>query len=136
MGLTFGDSKIETNYIRGGDNFIFRADQENGLILFTEDVSNNSFWAEQGVLADDILQEVNGTMVTMQNAQGVLGEVYQWKPDQDVEIKLSRNGEDVFIKTKLVKTYTTTKNLSEDDNASTAQIQLRNAWLNLPQTEN
>ena len=135
VGLTIAEAEIETNFIRGKNSFIFRADPANDIILFTDEVKNNSWWRDQGVQANDILKEVNGALVTMQNAQSILGEIYQWKPDQDVEIKLLRNGEEVIIKTKLVKTYTVASTLKEDPNATDKQVATRKDWLDLSTIE-
>jgi len=129
VGLTLAKEKVETNYLQAGSGFIITANQEQGTIQFTESVADNSFWAENGVVAGDIIKEIGGTELTMQNAQMLFGQVYMWKAGQDVEVKLERNGEDVVIKKTLTPTFTTSETLVEDENATDAQKALRNAWL-------
>ena len=65
----------------------------------------------------------------MENAQMLFGQVYMWKADQDVEVKLERNGQEVVIKKKLTPTFTTSEKLVANENATSAQVTLRNAWL-------
>jgi predicted metalloprotease with PDZ domain len=129
VGLTLAQEKVETNYIQSGKGFILKANQEAGTISFNEGVADNSFWAENGALADDVIKEINGTVLTMENAQMLFGQVYMWKADQDVEVKLDRNGQEVVIKKKLTPTFTTSEKLVADENATAAQVTLRNAWL-------
>jgi predicted metalloprotease with PDZ domain len=57
VGLTVGESEVETNYIfAGGQNIIFDADQEQGTIHFSATALKNSFWASQGVQDGDVIK--------------------------------------------------------------------------------
>ncbi len=129
VGLTTAEAKVPTNYIQSGDGFIFDGDREKGVIFFSEGVKNNSFWMEQGVLPGDIIKTVNGEALTLQNAQAMIGGMYQWKADDDIDVLLERDGKEVVIKTKLTPTFTTSETLIEDENATAEQIETRNAWL-------
>jgi predicted metalloprotease with PDZ domain len=129
VGLTLAQEKVETNYIQSGTGFILKANQEAGTIAFNEGVADNSFWAENGAISGDVIKEINGTVLTMENAQMLFGQVYMWKADQDVEVKLDHNGQEVVIKKKLTPTFTTSEKLVADENATAAQVTLRNAWL-------
>lgn len=129
VGLTLGDKKVETSYIQDGNGFIFDGDQQKMTLFFSGAVANNSFWNEQGVLPGDVIKEVKGKALTLQNAQGLIGEMYQWRPGDDFEIKVERDGKEITFKGKLTQAYTISKSLIEDENASEAQKQLRQAWL-------
>ena len=59
----------------------------------------------------------------------VLGQMYQWKPGQEIDVKLERDGNPIEIKTTLKQSYTTSETLMEDENANELQINLRKAWL-------
>ncbi len=128
-GLVTSDSKVKTNYIQNDGAFIFAPNMETGTIAFTGMVDNNSFWHEQGVQAGDAIKEVNGVKLTFQNAQQVFTEVYMWKPGQNIEVKLDRNGEEVVIKTETTQSYTVGTVLGVSENTTEAQNKLRNAWL-------
>ena len=129
VGLELAVSKAPTTYIQNGSGFIFDGDKERGVIFFSEGVNGNSFWVEQGVKPGDVIKTVNGTELTLQNAQQVIGGMYQWQAGQDVEVKLERDGSEVVIKTKLTPTFTTGETIVEIENATPKQIKLRNAWL-------
>ena len=131
VGLVYTTGKVETTYIQDGNGFIFDGDREKQAILFSGGVKNNSFWTEQGVLPGDIIKTVDGKQMTLQNANAILAEMYQWKVDQDIEVVLMRNNEEVIVKTKLTPTYTTSKKLTEAEDATNEQIATRKAWLNI-----
>ncbi|APY09811.1 peptidase M61 [Seonamhaeicola sp. S2-3] len=129
VGLEIGEGKVETNYILMDGAPIVGGDPEKGTIFFTDKVLKNSFWAENGALPNDVIKTINGTDLTLQNANKVLQDVFMWKPGMDVEIKLDRNGEEVVIKTTTTKSYTTGKAIVEKADATDAQKALRKAWL-------
>jgi len=129
-GLTIGESEVPTNYIfAGGQNVIFDADQEKGTIFFSPMALKNSFWASQGIQAGDVIKKVNGTDLTMANAQQVVGGMFGWQPGQEITMDLERNGEPVVIKALLTKATAKSESLVEDENATEAQKALRLAWL-------
>ncbi len=132
VGLDFEKTIVESNYIQNTQGFIFSGDPEKGTLFFTKGVEDNSFWVEQGVLANDILKSINGTIVTIENARSLLGSMYRWKEGDQIEVVLDRNGEEITIKTALKPTYSTQKILVESKNATQDQIKIRNAWLNRP----
>ncbi len=129
VGLTVSSEKVETTYIQNSGALIVAGDAGKGVIFFTELVSENSFWADNGAQPNDVIVEVNGTKLTIQNANNVLGGTLQWKEGDDVEVKLDRAGQEVIIKTKLTKSYTKGKKLKPVDNATAEKIALREAWL-------
>ncbi|MDG5491918.1 peptidase M61 [Psychroserpens sp. SPM9] len=129
VGLTIGDKRVPTSYIQNGSGFIFGANQEKGQIFFSEGVNGNSFWVEQGVLPNDVIKTVNGEALTMQNAQAMLGKMYQWKEGEAINVVLERDGKEVIIETTLTPTFTTANTLMEHENATAKQIGTRKAWL-------
>lgn len=130
VGLKKGESQVETNYIfAGGQNVIFDGDQEKGVIFFSPMVEKNSFWKSQGVKAGDVIKKVNGTDLTLANAQVVIGGMFGWQEGQEITMNLERDGEPMLIKATLTKAYATDTLIVEDENATGAQKALRAAWL-------
>ncbi len=127
-GLEITESTVETNYIQNNGVLILAPSSE-GTIHFTGLVEDNSFWNEQGVLPNDIITEINGTVVTMQNAQQVFTEAHSWQPGTDVEVKLLRGEEEILIKTTLTQSYTKGAILKTKEETTEAHNKLRNAWL-------
>jgi predicted metalloprotease with PDZ domain len=129
MGLEFAESSVKTNYIQNAGALIVGANQKDGTIYFNNLVSQNSFWNEQGVQPNDIIAEIDGIKVTLQNANQIFGQVFSWQPGKEIEVKLNRSGNEVVVKTILTQSYTTGKNLQPKIDATPKQIELRNAWL-------
>ncbi|MFI1745903.1 M61 family metallopeptidase [Thalassobellus sediminis] len=129
VGLEIGEGKVETNYILMGGVPIVSGDPQKGTIFFTDQVLENSFWAEQGAQPNDVIKSIGGTALTLQNANQVLQGVFMWKPGMDVEVKLDRAGEEIVIKTTTTQAYTTGEGLMAKADATDAQKALRDAWL-------
>ncbi len=129
VGLEIGEGKTEANYLLIGGVPVVSGDGTKGTIFFTDLATKNSFWAEQGVQANDVIKSVNGTAVTLQNANQIFQEVYMWKPGKDIDVKLDRNGKEIAIKTTLTQGYAISNIIQENPNATSAQKELRKAWL-------
>ncbi|WP_028871283.1 peptidase M61 [Psychroserpens burtonensis] len=129
VGLSYKEARVETNYIQDGKGFIFDGDREKMVIFFSDGVKNNSFWADQGVLPGDVIKTINGNALTMQNAQAMIGGMYQWQPGQEINVVLDRDGKEIIIKTALTQSFTMAKKLVESENATAKQIETRKAWL-------
>ncbi len=129
VGLEVGEAQVEANYILMDGVPIVSADPQKGTIFFTDMALKNSFWAEQGVQANDVIKSIGGEALTMQNANQVLQNVFMWKPGKDIEVKLDRSGEEIVIKTTTTQGYTTGKAIVEKANVTDAQKVLREAWL-------
>ncbi|GAA3511367.1 peptidase M61 [Aquimarina addita] len=129
VGLTVKKEKIETNYIMNAGALILAGDQEKGNIFFTDLVTDNSFWADNGVQPNDIIKEINGTSLTLENANMVIGSAMQWKVGDDLDVKLEREGAEVIVKTKLTQSYTLGDTLKELDDITKEQSELKEAWL-------
>ncbi|OEJ98737.1 peptidase M61 [Flavivirga aquatica] len=129
VGLEIGEAQVEANYIMMNGAPIVGADPEKGTIFFTNVVSTNSFWVEQGAQPRDVIKTVNGTNLTLQNANEVLQEIYMWTPGKNIEVILDREGEEILIKATTTKTYTAGEGIVEKAGATDAQKKLRRAWL-------
>ncbi|AUS07122.1 peptidase M61 [Pseudotamlana carrageenivorans] len=129
VGLEIRKGKVEGNYIIMNGAPILSGDPAKGVIFFTDMVSDNSFWVENGAKPNDIIKSVGGKALTFQNANDILQEIYMWKPGQDVDVVLVRDGEEIQIKTKATKSFVTGEGLVEKADATPAQKELREAWL-------
>ena len=129
VGLGMIEGRVETNSVQNAGTLILRGSRENGTIYFTEEVSNNSFWHENGALPGDVIREIDGTEVSMDNANSLIGTAYSWTPGQQIEVKLDRNGEEVIISTEYAQSYTQGVKLGRKEDASEKELQLLEAWL-------
>ncbi|MHA7059099.1 M61 family metallopeptidase [Aquimarina sp. M1] len=129
VGLSIGTKDIETDYVRNGSAIIVGGDQDKGTIFFTELVNENSFWADNGVKPYDVIREINGTELTLLNANAILQKTLQWKEGDNIVVTLDRAGEEIVIDTKLTKSFTKGEALTPVENPTKEQLALRNAWL-------
>ena len=129
VGLEIGKGKVETNYIQNAGELIISGDGQKNIIFFTDLVKENSFWNDNGAQPFDIIKKIDGTNVSIENANQVLQEVYMWKPGKDIEVTLERDGKEVIIKTKTTPTFTVGEGIIEKPDATPAQKHIREAWL-------
>lgn len=129
VGLEIGESRVETNYIQNAGALIVGGDGQKGTIFFNNLVSDNSFWVEQGVKPNDVIKEIDGTALSLQNANQVFQEVFMWQPGKNITVKLDRNGEEIIIDTKTTQSYTNGKGLLPKSDVTETQFKLREAWL-------
>lgn len=129
VGLEIGQGKTQTNYIVMNGAPIVSGDQQTGTIFFTDMVAQNSFWANNGAKPNDVIKSINGTTLTMLNANQLLEAVFRWQEGENIEVVLNRNGEDIIIKTTTTKTYTFGETIIEKSDATKTQISNREAWL-------
>ncbi len=129
VGLKTEESKVETNYIMNGGAIILQPDMATGTIAFSKMVKDNSFWNDQGVMEGDVIKEINGEAVSLQNAQQIFTKVYMWQPGTNIEVILDRNGEEIVIKAETTQSYTTGRKLVVNSNGTQKQQDLRGAWL-------
>ena len=129
VGLGMIEGRMQTNYIMNNGALILKGSHEQGTIFFTEAVSNNSFWHDNGVLPGDVIKEIDGNVITLENANAIIGTAYSWAPGQKVEVKLERDGEEYVIAKELTPSYTQGKMLGRTEDASKEQLELLEAWL-------
>ncbi|WP_370476683.1 M61 family metallopeptidase [Tamlana flava] len=129
VGLEIGEGKIEANYILMDGAPIVGGDGQKGTIFFTDKVLKNSFWVEQGVQPNDVIKSIDGTELTLQNANQVLQKVFMWRPGKEVEVIFDRDGEEIVIKTTTTQGYTSGEKIVEKPDATETQKALRAAWL-------
>ena len=130
VGLVFEGTQIETGFIRSGKGSVFEADEAKDILFFSSNVTDNSFWTDNGILPNDIIKSVDGTEATIANARPILMKMYRAKIGDEINIILDRNGEEVTVKTTYSQAYTTKIDIVENKNATAKQIKTRNAWLN------
>jgi predicted metalloprotease with PDZ domain len=103
-------------------------DRSAGQFYFM-DTGLNSTLIELGVQPEDIIKTINGEELTLQNAQMMIGQSFQWTPDMDLSMVLIRDGEEVEVTGKVGTPKAMKLTLVEAEDATEEQIQLRNGWL-------
>jgi len=129
VGLEIGKGKVETNFIVMNGVPIIGGDRDRGIIFFSEMVAKNSFWKSQNVQPGDIIKTVNGTALTLANANTVLQDMFRWTVGMPIDVELERNGQKIIVKPNTTQPYTEGTSIVEKSDASAEQKQLKEAWL-------
>jgi S1-C subfamily serine protease len=93
------------------------------------DTGLNTTLIELGVEPGDVIKSVNGTELTLQNAQMIIAPSFQWTPDTDISMVLVRDGEEIEVSGKVGAPKAMKLQLVEMEDATEGQIELRNNWL-------
>jgi len=117
-----------TIFFRDQQTPFVNVNQSTGQLYFM-DTGLNTTLIELGVEPGDIIKSVNGTDLTLQNAQMILAPSFQWSPDTDLTMVLIRDGEEVEVSGKVGTPKAEKLQLVEMEEATEAQIELRNNWL-------
>lgn len=121
LGINYYESKgVDSSKISLGIRFGIK-----GQKLF---VAKSTKSAETGILAGDIIEEIEGTPVTLKNARSVIGKLHKLKAGDSINITVSRG--DKKIKIKPILTAQEVKHAFEvNPNASEKQLKFREAWM-------
>ena len=129
VGLKVVEGKVKTNFIRSGNGLIFKAGEDDKKIYFGSNVANNSFWADHGVVDDDLLISIDNVEVTIENINSILRNMYGWEPGRDINVVYQRDGEKREIKTKLVQSYMKDKVIIESSDSTDQKKIMLKSWL-------
>jgi predicted metalloprotease with PDZ domain len=129
VGLEMGVEEIETNMFLVNQQAAYvNIDQSNGNIYFMNMDLNTSL-LELGVQPGDTLVTINGMEANLDNFRQILPQSFQWTPDTDITMTLSRNGEEVKLSGKVGTPMYPQQKLMETADATDEKVQLRNWWL-------
>ncbi len=129
-GLEEKGIMTEVGYlIKGQTTPYVRPNQQTGEIVFREDIELNSFLKSLGIKGGDVLKSVNGKDYNIQNIYDLIMETQNWEVDAPITMTVLRDGEELKLEGTIVTPMDIDKGLVEDQNADSAQIELRHAWL-------
>lgn len=129
VGLGDIPKRIKTGYFLNGGSFILKANPLDQKITFTDEVSKNSFWNEQGVQEDDELISINNVALNAGNAAQILGKSMAWQTGDDLKVTVKRKGRNIKINTQLTQAFTESTSFEVLKEATEQNNKLRNAWL-------
>ena len=129
VGLKQGFEDIQTSLFFVNQQLAYINVDEQTQQVYFENMDLNTSLIELGVRPGDILLSLNGQEANLTNMRQIIPQSFQWGPDTDISMTLSRNGEEVKLSGKVGTPLYPRSILEEADNATAEQIQLRNWWL-------
>jgi predicted metalloprotease with PDZ domain len=98
-------------------------------IFIQQGMELNSFLRDLGAKGGDVILEVNGTPITLDNMRSIVGESFSWDADKDIRMKMLRDGEELVLEGKAGNPTYIERNVTEMESPSEIAKALRNSWL-------
>jgi len=128
VGLEITEEEIPVSFLFIDQQTPFIDGRPNGELYF-RNIELNSSHKNLGIQSGDTIKSVNGINYTLNNIQPLIRASFSWNPDTELKMVLIRDGEEVEISGKMGTPTLPTIDLKELENATEAQITLRNSWL-------
>ena len=127
MGVTEAKFEVDGNpFLIQKRQPIISVKPDTKEFFFLPGIEPNVFMKELGLQNDDIIVEINGTKLSLENVNQEIGATFLWKNDDPITMKIKRDGKEIDIKgvVKLPKETMEGYNASDDSKKA-----VREAWL-------
>lgn len=130
LGLSIGMVEESTGYFLDGEVPFIDVDQNNGNAIFIRNgIALSSFFTDLGLEAGDIIEDINGTSISLETIRPIIGKSLGWTADTDISLKIKR-GEKVFdVEGKVGAPVKEVYKITSKDDSSDKEVSLRNQWL-------
>ena len=129
VGLTTSMASEESGYFFRGEVPYIDVDQSDNSIFVRRGIELNTFFKDLGMQGGDTIVSIDGTKINLDSIRPIIGQSFGWNPDKEVNIIVSRDGEELELKGKVGMPMVDVKSLVDVENASDKQLKLREAWL-------
>ena len=129
-GLRIEEEESPVSYFFKDQVPYIDADPSNlDVIYIQKGMELNSFLRDLGAKGGDVIQDINGTPVTLDSMRAIIGESFTWDAGKEIRMTVLRDGLEIVLNGKAgIPTYTERKIL-EVDSPSQAALALRKSWL-------
>lgn len=128
VGLEYGEKLGESTFFHSGQAFYVAVNEEGG-VYFRDDMELNTSLIELGIEGGDVIKSINGTDYTVENINDLIPETMGWTPDQEIEMVVTRGGEEVSVSGVVGTPMVNKPGIIESEDATDAQLNLRDQWL-------
>lgn len=128
VGLAFKDINQTTTLFFNGQVPFIDANPESGEIFFLQTPLNSTL-VEWGIQAGDVIKSINGAEYDLSNISRIIPSTFNWTSETEVSMVVIRDGEEVEVSGLVGTPNVIVKKISELENATEAQVALRNFWL-------
>ncbi|WP_086477704.1 M61 family metallopeptidase [Arenibacter amylolyticus] len=98
-------------------------------VFVREGISLSSFYADLGLQGGDVIQSIDGTVITLESMRPIIGQSFGWTPDKEIEIVVLRDGKELLLRGKVGAPTMEVKKLVPVAGVTQEQQKLRESWL-------
>lgn len=127
MGVT--QAKVEATgnpFLVEGNQPIISYKPDTKEFFYLPEIEINAFMKELGLKNNDVLLEINGTVLDLTTINQVIGDSFGWKDNDPITMKIKRDGKEIDIKGKVIMPKEIKEGFRATDQSKKA---LRDAWL-------
>tara|TARA_R110002051_G_scaffold159536_4_gene230966 strand:- start:2297 stop:4165 length:1869 start_codon:yes stop_codon:yes gene_type:complete len=130
VGLEMGTKVEQSGYfLQGQVPFIDVDPDNNNAIYVREGIELNSFLIDLGVQGGDVMKSIDGTAITLESIRPIIGESFGWTAEKEITMVVMRANAELTLKGKVGTPTLNTKTIIPVQNATPAQLALREAWM-------
>ena len=129
VGLTTAMATEESGYFFRGETPYIDVDQSDNSIFVRRGIELNTFFKDLGIEGGDIIMSIDGTDINLDSIRPIIGQSFGWYPDKEINIMVSRDGQEVKLQGKVGMPMVNVKSLVPAEGASEQQNKLREIWL-------
>ena len=129
VGLTLKEEPVRVGYFLKDQATPFITVNQQGEIVVRNDIKLSTFYEELGLQAGDVIRSINGKEYNAQNIYELITTAQSWEEGNDINLVITRNGQEQVIESKIIQPMATGIKLVEIPNANSEQIELRYSWL-------
>lgn len=126
VGVVKGKIKKVANPFTNGKEILISANPTTKEIIIKKEAQLNDFLKTLGLQSEDVILAINDKNYTLETISEMMNSVQDWKQDQNVILKIKRNGKEQILSGKAVLSYNEVDGyLTPDEN----KANLNKAWL-------
>jgi predicted metalloprotease with PDZ domain len=126
VGLTKTTEKVAENVFFKGKTPYITVNQQTKEIIVIPNIELNVFYTSLGIKGGDIVMAINDKTYTLDNIREMIGESQKWKENDDINLKIKRDGVVQTLKGKVGLPYKEKETLKPSDATKKA---LKESWL-------
>jgi predicted metalloprotease with PDZ domain len=130
VGLTIVSEERQGDYFFIGQMpYIDAQPADLNTIFIRKGIELNSFFSSLGAKGGDIITNINGTSITLENMRTIIGRSFGWDPEMDIAMTVLRDGKEITLSGKAgIPTYND-RSILESEFVNVTTLKLREAWL-------
>jgi S1-C subfamily serine protease len=130
VGLEMGTKVEQSGYfLQGQVPFIDVDADNNDAIYIREGIELNSFLVDLGVQGGDVIKSIDGAAITLESIRPIIGQSFGWTPEKEITMVVIRDNAELTLNGKVGTPTLNTKTIVPVQNATQAQLALRQAWM-------